>query len=325
MKYVKRFVRKILNTGGSLYYRIRAYHPIWFYILNRKGRALYKAAGFSFSEEEKKAIHTLREKGIYITHISKFFPPEIFNELQGYVDRRWKDGDVEEWKRNRDTLMEGEKMKSKEYFLFNLWEGSHVINVQHPFIGFSLSNPIVKIVSGYLGALPRFRYFSLEATMPMSEGMRAYASQQWHRDPDDQQLVKAFLYLNDVDEAGGPFTYLQYSQRGGKWRTFFPQQPPRGNAKTTEDVNTSIPKEDVIQCMGKAGTMIFCDTSGLHKGGYASSNVRFMYTSAYLSNASPWPIRYTYPSGFDARKLSNPLNYVLDNDPHQKEPQFYLK
>lgn len=325
MKKIKKIARNILNTIGSLYYRIRVVYPVWLYVLNREGRKYYKEAAFSFSEEEKNAIRALHEEGIYITHIAKFFSPELFNELRSYVEKRWEEGDVEEWKQKRSSLMEGDKMKSKEYFLFNLWKGPHVLELSHPFIRFSVSEPILRVVSGYLNAMPKFRYFSLEATMPMLRGMREYASQQWHRDPDDQQLVKVFLYLNDVDENAGPFYYLKYSQRGGKWRHLFPQHPPRGNAKINSDIDSFIPKEDVIQCTGKTGTIIFCDTSGLHKGGYASSGKRFMYTGAYLSNASPWPIRYSYPKGFDMRSLPAYVRYVLENDPLQKEPKFYLK
>ena len=30
------------------------------------------------------------------------------------------------------------------------------------------------------------------------------ASQEWHRDPEDQHVVKVFLYFSDVDEDAGP-------------------------------------------------------------------------------------------------------------------------
>lgn len=293
------------------------------YILNNEGRALYKKQEEELSVQEKEIAQALKEKGIYITHISKLFPPGIFEELKAFVEKRWNDADIEEWKSKRDTMIVGDKMKSKEYFLVNLWGGPEEIDLKHPFIRFSLYDSMLRVVAGYMGVYPKFRYWSLQATMPMSEGMRAYASQQWHRDPDDQKLVKVFLYLNDIDETAGPFTYLKYSQQGGKWRNIFPQHPPRGTEKMPRDADARIPKEDVAVCTGKAGTLVFADTSGLHKGGYASSSVRFMYTSAYLSNASPWPIRYTYPPQFNSDGLSKRARYVLANDVHQQEPRFY--
>lgn len=322
MKSFKKTVKNILNFFGYVYYRTRSLRPIWLF-LNREGRSLYQNQHFIFSAHEKDIIRGLHEKGIYITHISQFFPDNVFHELRQYVEKRWKDADIEAWKNKRDTMIVGDKMKSKEYFLVNVWEGPHVLDFTHPFIRLSVSEPLVRVVSGYLGVLPKFRYWALEATMPMPEGMRTYASQEWHRDPDDQQLVKVFLYLNDIDETAGPFSYLQYSQRGGKWRHLFPQHPPRGTYKVPRAVNDFIPKEDIITCTGKAGTIIFCDTSGLHRGGYASSHQRFMYTSAYLTNASPWAIRYSYPRDFNMKALPSYAQYVVKNNPHQKEPRFY--
>jgi hypothetical protein len=170
---------------------------------------------------------------------------------------------------------------------------------------------------------PKFRYWHLETTMPMPAQNRAFASQVWHRDPDDQQLMKAFLYLNDVDEEAGPFTYLKYSQYGGKWRHLFPQNPPSGTQKMPPNVDDLIPKEDRHTGVGRAGTIIFADTSGLHRGGFAKGKNRFMYTSAYAPPSTLLPIRYKYPAGFDTSQLFSMQRYALENDAHQREPKYF--
>ena len=51
-----------------------------------------------------------------------------------------------------------------------------------------------------------------------------------------------------------------------------------------------IPPEAIKTFTGKAGTMIFCDTSGLHQGGYATGKERIMSTFGYYSHASLWPV-----------------------------------
>ena len=62
----------------------------------------------------------------------------------------------------------------------------------------------------------------------MPEGSEAVSSQRWHRDPEDRKLCKVFIYLNDVDENAGHFTYVKGSHYLGKWGKLFPQKPPKG-------------------------------------------------------------------------------------------------
>jgi hypothetical protein len=47
-------------------------------------------------------------------------------------------------------------------------------------------------------------------------------SQRWHRDPEDDHIVKMFIYFSDVDEEAGPFEYVRDSAAGGKYGDVFP-------------------------------------------------------------------------------------------------------
>lgn len=108
-------------------------------------------------------------------------------------------------------------------------------------------------------------------------------------------MLKFFVYLNDVNEAGGPFTYIPYSRYGLRWGNTFPGgvtsdfYPPEGG------VENIIPRDVARVCTGRAGTVIFCDTSGLHKGGYALKKERTMFTAGFRSQASPWRSFFRYP------------------------------
>ena len=90
-----------------------------------------------------------------------------------------------------------------------------------------------------------------------------------------------------------------------------------------ENEDQIIPREDVAVMVGKAGTLIFCDTTGLHRGGFAVEGHRLMYTSVYASSASLWPIRYSYPAKFDPSGLAPEVRFAVENDPHQREPRYY--
>jgi ectoine hydroxylase-related dioxygenase (phytanoyl-CoA dioxygenase family) len=121
----------------------------------------------------------------------------------------------------------------------------------------------------------------------------AYLSQRWHRDPEDKKLVKVFMYINDVDEGTGPFTYVVGSQYGGKWRYLFPQRPPAGSYPIQGGVEKIVKQSDIKVCVAPAGTIIFCDTSGLHKGGFSTEKSRLMSMSCFVSSASRYPKNYT--------------------------------
>ena len=55
-------------------------------------------------------------------------------------------------------------------------------------------------------------YADLWYSLAQPEATERVASQLWHRDFDDKHLLKAFLYLRDVDEGAGPFEYISESQ-----------------------------------------------------------------------------------------------------------------
>jgi len=280
---------------------------------------LFNQEKTNLSSKEFQIVRELKKNGIAVVHISDLFPQTMFEELQQYVKNRWEHPEVIKKFKSRHEAVSGGKLLSKEYFLVNLWEGESVLNLANPFIRFSLDSSVLRIVNSYLSLLSKFRGWHLQITVPMPKGDRRYGSQEWHRDPEDKKLIKMFLYLNDVDEGAGPFVYLKGSQEGGKWRHLFPQNPPRGSAGN----DIAIPQEDLVQCTGKIGTVILCDTSGLHRGGYATSGNRFMYTSVYTTPASVWPIIFKYPPHLESINLSNQASYAVLNNPLQREPRFY--
>ncbi len=320
---LKKIVKKLLCGLGRYYYRTRFYEPVYCNIFNRKGRRLYRQNTNYLSREEESIVSKIKENGIAISHVKDIGLEGFYLLLKNDAEKRLSDSHVEEQVRSRSDFLLGNKIKSKDYFLIDLIRQESVLDAQNPFIKFSLSPPILNIVNSYLKLFSKFRGSDLKATIPMPEGARNYASQQWHRDPEDKRLVKVFLYLNDVDQSSGPFNYLKYSHDGGRWRELFPMQPPSGSIKMPFDVDSKIPKEDVLTCTGPAGTIIFCDTSGLHKGGYSTEKSRIMYTSTFTSEASVCPIRYTYSKEFSLAGLSPQVAYALENDLGQKEPKYY--
>src|SRR2546421_129010 len=90
------------------------------------------------------------------------------------------------------------------------------------------------------------------------EGSERSASQLWHLDFDDKHLLKAFLYLNDVDAAAGPFEYVPGSQARGRYDSIWHWSPTRSGRIPDEEVRRNVPADGVKTFTAPRGTLILC-------------------------------------------------------------------
>ncbi len=117
-------------------------------------------------------------------------------------------------------------------------------------------------------------------TVPYAVSDRV-ASQRWHRDAEDEHVVKVFVYFSDVDEEAGPFEYVRSSSAGARhgelwsWSAGLRYPPP-------EEFEATVPVPDRLTMTGPAGTMIICDTGGFHRGGFARTKPRIVSVSSYI-------------------------------------------
>lgn len=300
LKYLKYLFKR------KIYYAFVRSWPIWYFVINREGRKLWKESQVGSSELEKRIAKELSEKGISLTDVHEFFGEDgqsIFEKLKGHMD----------FLKNQDRS-ESEIKEVKPHFIYLL--GTKVmLDIFSPPVSLAIHQRILNTVGNYFGVSPKFHTLELNVTKITSEGTKPFASQRWHRDPEDRRICKVFLYLNDVGEGAGPFSYVLGSQEGGRWRKFYPQSPPAGRYPPDGEVEKKIPKEEIKVAMGRAGTLIFCDTSGLHKGGYATKSERLIYIAGFTSRACDSPPKFIYPDAFEKNKavLSPLQKYALTN------------
>lgn len=114
---------------------------------------------------------------------------------------------------------------------------------------------------------------------------------KWHVDVEDLHVVKAFLFLSDVDEEAGPTEYVPGTHPVGEHALTLAEQLRRG-IPLTDDVPLGIPPE---RLMGKAGTVALFDARALHRGGFGRGKWRAV---AFCSYAAP---HWVHPQlGFSA-------------------------
>jgi hypothetical protein len=258
-------------------------YDLCYWFLNRTPRKAYASekARMKLDPLQRRIVEELKDRGICKVGLDELFPGHRLNQLQAIAETHLGTA------ANR-TLVEAIAAgagagRGTKFYMVRLRGNPAVFEWGDKFVELGLSDRILWPVCAYLGMFARVVDLDLWCHVPT--GRRPYASQRWHRDPDDRRLVKLFLYLRDVDEDTGPFCYIPGSHNGGAFRGIYPQTMPDSQYPPDGEVEKHFSQEQMLTCTGKAGTVILCDTTGFHKGGHPRGPLRLLFTAAYTSNA----------------------------------------
>lgn len=297
-------LRTIKDSLFRTYCKTRNVRGVWYHVLNREPKRVWqehqpRLHDSSAVQLTDSLIDSLNKDGIAVTDVWSLFPDIPFEEVKEFAARVSDRPDVREEiaqheKMIRERVATGSQRKGAKKYLkdfivepYGSTFNEVIPDIHNPYIRMNLDERVLKIAGSYMGVAPKLNGFSLRITLPVPAGATEYFSQRWHRDPEDRKMVKMFIYMTDVlNEASGPFIYIKGSQSGGPKEKVFPQTPPAAMYPDMGAVEKVVSSNLVKTCLGKAGTVIFADTSGLHKGGYTTTKPRLMYTGTFYSNAS---------------------------------------
>ena len=131
------------------------------------------------------------------------------------------------------------------------------------------------LAEAYLNAKPVLDTVNMWWTTAYSSKPDRAAAQLYHFDMDHIRWVKIFIYLTDMTTEAGPHCFVAGTHRSGTIPQRFLSQ---GYARLSDsDIAASFPARDVIEFLGKRGTIIVEDTRGLHKGKPALRGDRLMF------------------------------------------------
>jgi len=104
----------------------------------------------------------------------------------------------------------------------------------------------------------------------------------WHRDNRAKQ-IKTLVYLSDVKEENGPYLFLPSSD---KYDLSTRDGIGRATRYEDESINLFCKENDFspFKVIGKKGTVIFADTSFIHRGANIQEGTRYTYTNYYFEN-----------------------------------------
>ena len=175
-----------------------------------------------------------------------------------------------------------------DYIVRLLGKDVPTLGEDDPWLRLGVSDRLLDIVNSYFGLWSKLTYVDLWYTPPAAPGVPRVSSQRWHRDYNDERLIKVFLYLVDVDEDTGPLEYVAGSTVDGPYGDAWPWKPLSNDLyPPNEEFEQKIPKEAQVAFTGPEGTMVLCNTSGFHRGGYATGDrPRVMAVYNYSTPAS---------------------------------------
>lgn len=282
----------------------------WRYRDNLRPLLSYRFNGREpLSAEAVRVLDEFNRRGIAITTVDALLGDDaLFRELSSKVadlEREW----AAEVEAARAVAQDGTVEKA-----FNFSHvGRRKLTVDDIFIRFAIQKPILQIANAYFGMYTHLRYCNVWRTFATQAPARD--SQLWHRDRDDRLIVKVFVYLSDVDEGAGPFTYAPGTHPKGEIRGEPAYRIEReGGPKRTEDEEMAAlaPRERWVTATGLAGSIVFADTRGYHKGGLARERDRLMYINMFASSASARADeRFIDFSGADSVALDSAQRFAL--------------
>ncbi len=266
----RRYSRRALPRRNAVYF-------LWRFVGNgvRTCRAFIERA----SHTDVPAIaRELSAEGIVVGPSDRFLSAEGQQALGRTASRVLATGRSEEVEAVvSGTAAAGGRQKQ---FLVDLVSYPDGIPADDPILKVALDQKLLEIVSSYLGLWPCLH--SVAAWLNYPTDAPAEISQLWHRDPEDLRLIKAFIYLVDVDEECGPFTYIPGTHPFGA-EAGSSQRLEKKKRIADDRMMKAFPRESWRVCTGGPNTMILADTLGYHRGGKPTRGRRILITFTYTS------------------------------------------
>jgi len=130
---------------------------------------------------------------------------------------------------------------------------------------------ILAAVEGLFGCRPTIS--SLSCWWSLTGHSKPEEAELFHRDVDEWQFIKLFIYLSDVDEGSGPHKYVRGTANEAKLL--------RIRRYTDEEIAAAFGAERLMTFTGPACTSFLENTFGFHKGELPKTRNRLLFQAQY--------------------------------------------
>jgi hypothetical protein len=244
----------------------------------------YRRSGQRPAGEAARVLAALERDGVAVSSVSALLgSDDLLGEMQEAASRLEHDK-ADELAVARAAAADRGQVGQKT-FLVELLGSIPTADPCSPWARLALHPQVRGVANGYFGMVTQVRDYNVWRNIRTDSPLRE--SQLWHRDwREDHYVLKAFVYLEDVDEGRGPFTYVPGTHVRGSKRVEPVTALEGSNRRATDDqMAAACPREEWLAATGPAGTLLFADTTGWHKGGSARTGDRLLYTCLFGSQA----------------------------------------
>jgi len=278
------FAARINHAATALERRgVRATYTLHERVLsNQLSRRRFAKATPELDETQQRIVSELSADGYSVVSFSDAIGDEsVWNAIEDQAARF-----VAETEAGLAADGEALRVRAGKEFVVRLHSFGAELGNEDPWFAVCASRRMLDVANTYLSLWSKLQYVDLWYSVPQPPDADRKASQRWHRDFNDKHLLKVFLYLVDVDEGTGPFEYVPGSAPGGRYAQEWPWQPLGDNYPPGGELEKRIPADGIRTFTAPKGTMVFCNTSGFHRGGFATVSPRVLATATYSSPAS---------------------------------------
>ncbi|MEH1776878.1 MAG: 2OG-Fe(II) oxygenase [Nostoc sp.] len=260
------FVKKALNRI------IESFLQIHFF--SNKAELTYQAAiekhvdNLPFlSSNDMTIVEALRSEGIVITSLTALLIPSTLQMLQatkGLIPK----------------ISQSIYRNKTEYAIHA--NPKQIIEYREIF-DWGLEQRLLNIIENYLGLPVAYLHpsFRRDIANQVQRNTRL-----WHLDKEDRKVVKIIVYLNDVNDDGGPFQYIPLSFTPTVTRSLRYNYGYIQNQTMQQVISPSNFKS----CTGSSGTVIIADTAKIfHRGKIPIDSDRFAIFFEYTSRFPKYP------------------------------------
>ncbi|HEU0118785.1 MAG TPA: phytanoyl-CoA dioxygenase family protein, partial [Alphaproteobacteria bacterium] len=209
----------------------------------------------------------LRKNGYIV--LREFLPHAKALEIGRTFDAFCKEGKSLQLSRNLDNVTDNMDWKQSNRFSADdmkkgeewLKDRTNIMQVDQPLIQFpelaqmALDPVLLDLAGTYLGALPLMSFAKIRKSF--ANKLPLFDTELWHIDGNSRSMMKALLYLSDIEHDTGPHEFVAGTHTktaeinaDGRW--------------SRDDMMRMFGKDSIHSITGKAGDLILEDTTGFH-------------------------------------------------------------
>lgn len=277
----------------------------WRWVTNLKGSLSYRLAS-SKKPPCDNTLDQLKREGIVVGDAASEMGLSYLDDLEKEANRIIALPDNQFSINGHKQYVEDGAEDHKD-FLLTLLGDIPSLDINSPIIGFCTQPALLSLVNNYLGMWGYLRSIDLWMNFPTTNES-AKDTQMWHCDSDDDMNVKLFIYLCDVDETTGPFTFIPKTHPVGNLRVW---PTTDGGRATDEDMLSLVPEADWRLCTGPSRTAVLADTCGWHRGLKPTHKIRTLFTCQFTSQKCVYPRSFDLTGSTTDVDLSREQRYAL--------------